>query len=155
MAIKKIFRDLTPDQSAKLVQYHIELGEKVNVYFCTARKSRSLPQNRYYFGVVLRVIEQDTGIEVEDLHEIFKHKFNLRTEFDLDGVSDDFTGTLAAVELMGGLREVALSTKRMSTKQFTIYLDKITRWASDKGMHIPQPNEIPESLLVELTNEGY
>ncbi len=157
MAIKKQFKGLyMPDQAGKLVQYAKEqLNGEYNVYICTKRKHRSLPQNRYYWGVVLHVISRETGIDPEDLHEYFKHKYNLRTEFyNEEKLAVTEAGKLARFEILGGIREVPVSTKMMSTKDFTEYLDKIVRWASEKGMYIPKPNEIPEEQLIEMINNG-
>lgn len=160
MAIKKAFKDVDFDSFGNVIDYVAGLnGERFNLYICSKRKSRTLPQNRYYWGVVLHTISQDTGIDVEDLHEYFKHKYTMRTQFyisqDLMEVTADGVISKARGEIMGGLHEVSMSTKSMNTKEFGEYIDKIIRWASEQGMRIPQPNEIPEESLIEMINQGY
>ena len=39
--------------------------------------TRNNAQNRYYRGVVLKIITEETGEEAEDLHDFFKKRFLL------------------------------------------------------------------------------
>lgn len=156
MGIKKQFKSITlPSQVGKVVQYAEGLKEgKYSVYILDARKGRTMRQNRYYWGVVLKVIEEDTGIEVEDLHEYFKQKFSRRTDYNIGvNLSGAFTGTEMGVEIMQGIHDVCVSTKMLSTKHFTTYIDKIVRWAGERGLRIPAPNEIPDEWAVEISNQ--
>jgi hypothetical protein len=50
-------------------------GQPVNVIVEKWKDQRTLSQNRYYWGVVLKIISDDTGHEPEELHEFFKKKF--------------------------------------------------------------------------------
>jgi hypothetical protein len=156
MAVKKKMVVTLPSQTGKLIAYCNTLSEQeYEVFVCTKRKTRSLPQNKYYWGCVLAIISKEVGIDPEDLHEYFKDKYSFRTEFYL---REDYVyskkSQLLKNELLGGIRDLPISTKMMSTKDFGEYLDKIVRWANEKDMRIPQPNEIPEDLLINILNNS-
>lgn len=92
------------------------------------QKDRSNNQNRYYWGVVVKLICDHTGYSADEIHEILKYKFL------------SYPITLLAKE-----KEelyVATSTTKLDTKQFEDYLSRVREWASIKlGVFIPQPNE--------------
>jgi hypothetical protein len=83
------------------------------------RRVRSLPQNKYYWGVVVDLVHQglvDAGFnEVktpEDAHEVMKNQF-----------------------LHQG------STVDLTTTQFNEYLDQVAQWAAEYlGISIPLPD---------------
>ncbi len=158
MAVSKSFKSLSlPSQLGKLTDYILNVLQsgEYNVYICSKRKNRSMPQNRYYWGVVLFVISKETGINPEELHEYFKHRFALKTEFHVEkNMAVTQAGLLVLNEISLKVQELSRPTKLMSTKDFTEYLDRIIVWASEKGMYIPKPNEIPEEHLIEMINNG-
>ena len=85
-------------------------------------KTRSLNQNNYYWGVVLKLISDYTGHDPEDLHNHFKYHF-LRKE--------------------AGNLTTSHSTTELDKIQFGEYLDKIIRFASVRlGVVIPNPEEV-------------
>lgn len=85
--------------------------------------------------MVYKTLSDATGYEVEEIHEMCKVKFSLRTSFDLHG---------------GELLEVPMSTRMMDTKQMSEYIDKIREWAATKlTLHIPQPNEVTDEAFIE------
>lgn len=95
---------------------------------------RSLPQNRYYFGVVLPEIRRELirigqirpDVTTEDLHGAFKMKFNP------DNIRDEETGEV--------LLEVGGSTAALNKDEFSAYVDRIIFWAGESlGLHIPPP----------------
>ena len=47
-----------------------------NYYVELKRETRSNPQNRYYWGVVIDTLSKELGYEPEEMHEILKYKFN-------------------------------------------------------------------------------
>lgn len=88
-------------------------------------KTRSNPQNRYYRGVVVPLLSQETGYTTDEIHEILKYKFLYRQ------------ATLGEKEL-----GYAVSTTELSTAEFEDYLSRIRTWASaDLSIFIPEPNE--------------
>ena len=83
--------------------------------------ARSNPQNKWYRGVVLEMISEETGHDPDDLHELFKYKFN-------------------SSEVMG--KRVGKTTVNLTVKEFTEYVENIRRWAAEfLSMNIPDPDE--------------
>ena len=112
-------------------------GETHRVYVLDMRRQRSLSQNRYMW-FCYGVISDHTGIAAEDLHELCKHQFNMKTSM-----------------LGGEMYEFGGSTKLFSTQDMTTYLERIKAWALDSlGCYIPAPNEVPEETILELLNQG-
>lgn len=100
---------------------------------------RSLPQNAFYWGVVISEIMhalQDLGHEVnaELTHEFLKGKFNAKPLCNKDG------------ELIG---EVGESTTLMNVVQFGEYISKIQQWAATYlSLDIPNPGQQTELMLI-------
>ena len=94
---------------------------------CTVRKAskiRSIPQNSYYWGVVLSYISAQTGYEPEEVHINMKYKF-LR-----HGDTENYMNHIK-------------STTELNTEEFEEYLEYIRRWAAQfLELYIPLPNEI-------------
>lgn len=76
--------------------------------------TRSNPQNAYYFGVIVDMISQETGNELEETHELLKVRF---------------------------LKPIGKkSTTQLTTVEFNTYIEKIQRWsAQELGCVIPDP----------------
>lgn len=96
--------------------------------FVTIRKikknmPRSIVQNNYYHGVVIKLLSEFTGYEPEEMHKALKIKF-------------------LTYENVKGL-PVTLSTTQLKTHEFEEFLERVRRWASmDLGVYIPLPNEV-------------
>jgi len=113
-------------------------GRRVVVTIERARKTRSTPQNAYYWGVVVpyivrAFIEAGNGLtegnkdDHELMHQFLKDRFlkNGVTISDQDGVA----------------YELSSSTTRATTFEFMEYLDKIIHFAADSlNTVIPPPN---------------
>jgi hypothetical protein len=99
--------------------YDIEISEH--------KKSRSVAQNRLMW-MWLNLMAKETGNEPDDLHTLFKIKF-LGTE----------TKTV-----YGTTMEIPQSTTKLTTKEFTGYLDRIEALATDIGIRLPHPATIYE-----------
>lgn len=81
--------------------------------------SRTQQQNRYMWGVVYKIVSQETGYTVNEVHEVFKQKFLTYTK-----KGHKFTK----------------STTELSTKEFGEYLDQVINYAqSELGYIIPDP----------------
>ena len=79
------------------------------------KQNRSLNANRYYRGVVLKMIADLTEDNQQDLHNQFKKEY------------------------CGGR-----STSELNTKEFHEYISKIRAWArKELALRIPEPNEPP------------
>lgn len=111
-------------------------GRRVEVVVREAKARRSNNQNAYYWGVVIKLLQEHTGYHgsdgADELHEILRVKFlTVHTKFG-DRVRE---------------------TSTLNTKEFEDYLDQIRNWAAvmfsvqnDAGeivpFMIPLPNEV-------------
>lgn len=101
-------------------------GVKVELVIKKHRRKRTIPQNSYYFGVVLDLISEASGYTTEELHELFKRLY-LKKQIVIGGKNYD----------------VSISTRKLNTDQFSKYIEKIKRFAEIKlSLRIPDPNEI-------------
>ena len=114
----------TLDDRKKFEEY--VFGQTDGDYTLTIDKvkdNRSLRQNAYYFGVVIRIISNETGHTPDETHEILKYYF-LKVYNDKGEV----------IRLK--------STKELSTSEFEEYMSKIRmKFASQMDIQIPEPNE--------------
>lgn len=102
-------------------------GKAIRVIFAPAHKQRSINQSNYYWGVVLKTIEEFTGQDSDDLHEFFKSCYSIEKVVNLAG--NDFV--------------VPQSTAKMNTLQFTEYIEKVRKWAAEElSLSIPDPNQV-------------
>jgi hypothetical protein len=81
---------------------------------------RSLEANAYYWGYILAIIEDETGMDKYKLHEFFKLRFNPVWH----QVFDPVTKRLIEKRTVGG------STRKMSVKAFKKYIDEIKIWST-------------------------
>ena len=96
-------------------------GTILEVMVRKAGKPRSLPQNRYYWGVVVKMLADFTGHTAEEMHDALKFQF-------LSHI-DDSTGLT-----------IVQSTTSLSTVKFRNYCDDIQRWAAMYlELNIPDP----------------
>lgn len=141
MAIKgKIIIDGTSGNELKRVFDKLKTLKsdgRYRIFILDTKLLRSTSQNRYYwFGI--GIISEHTGISTEDLHELLKHKFNLKTS-----------------QLGNELIEYGSSTKLLNTLEMTQYIDKIRQWSQDTlNCYIPSPNEMTDESIIELINRG-
>jgi chloramphenicol 3-O-phosphotransferase len=102
--------------------YHFE-GKPVEVIVRRKRKQRSDRQNRYYRGVIVRILADHLGYSEDEMHEALKWEF-LRVHHD------DKPDTVR-------------STTTLTTLEFEEYCEKVRMWASKEfGCFIPLPNEV-------------
>lgn len=87
-----------------------KIGEKVSIYISSIRPKRTLQQNRYYWGIYLPLIAQETGEnDIERLHTYFKGKFL----------------TKEIIEVFGEKVRMVKSTTELSKNDFSDYIQKI------------------------------
>jgi hypothetical protein len=91
----------------------VQIGKQVN--------KRSLPQNSFYFGIVLKTLGDHVGYTTDEMHDLMKFKF----------LCVDPDATLKKWK----------STTKLSTIEFNEYLEKISQFAAELGCYIPDPNE--------------
>lgn len=103
-----------------------ETKKPIVITIAKKKNKRSLNQNAYYWGVVLKVIGDELGYFPEEMHKTFAKKF-LKRFID---IGDECIA-------IGG------STKRLKTNEFEEYLENIRIFASSElGILVPLPNEI-------------
>lgn len=115
--------------SAALCEYE---GKEVTITIEPRKKSRSLPQNAYYWSAVVPIVRQalrDLGHRVthEETHLMLRGKF-LREVIPI-GEEGEFI-------------DMIRSTTSLSTSEFNDYLADIKSFALDYlGIDIPEPNQ--------------
>ena len=96
-------------------------GKFVEVIIRPERKQRSGEQNRYYHGVVVKILAEHCGYTPAEMHDALRVKF--------------------LSEQSGELLKVR-STTDLTTKEFEEYAEQIRVWASaELGCFVPLPNE--------------
>ena len=95
-----------------------------------ANNKRSLSQNAYYWGVVVKIISDHTGFTSNEVHQELAKMF---LGYEKSGKS--FTQ----------------STTELDTLEFELYLDRSRKWAwNEMELTIPMPNEVTEDMFDEL-----
>lgn len=108
----------------ELVRYE---GKEATLIIKPLRKSRSDNQNRYYYGVVIKILSEELGFLPDEMHEVLKQKF-LTSETIKIG-SEEFV--------------IVKSTASLNTVEFEDYLSQIRSWASmELNTLIPLPNDV-------------
>lgn len=96
-------------------------GQEVDLTIGKRKKSRSNNQNRYYWGICIKLLADFIGYTDEEMHEALKMKFLLVHGDKLDTVK---------------------STAELSTVEFESYLGQVKMFAAQLGVVIPEPNEV-------------
>lgn len=105
----------------KPVPYRIEL--KID------RDQRSGRQNKYYWGVVVKLLSDHTGFSRDEMHECLRGMF-LKYQKALPN---------------NQIVTVTQSTTDLDTKEFEDYLDEVRRFAiQELDVEIPMPGEVLE-----------
>ena len=92
-------------------------------------KMRSLPQLKYYWAVLVRILSDELGYTPLEMHEILKMMF---------------LSELKILKTKEGIKEVriARSTGDCQTIEIEDYYSQIREWASiSMGIWLPEPNE--------------
>lgn len=116
-------------------------GKDVIVTFARPKKTRSSEQNRYYWGVVVRMVceafneignpaNADNQEDIQSVHEFLKRRF-LQPEIFVDA--------------NGEAHEIGWSTSRLSTSQMMDYIAQVQQFAAEfLNTVIPDPGEQAE-----------
>lgn len=115
-------------------------GVDCTVYIVDAKSKRTIPQNKYYWGVVLTELAKEMGeMSTKEAHEICKYKFNYK-DYRLKN---------------GDMIRVGQTTTDMKKEEFGLYLDKVMSWAQEQfNCYIPSPEELSESDYVLMMERG-
>jgi hypothetical protein len=88
-------------------------GKRIELVLREKRTTRSEDYNRYYWGIVVKMIADKTGFEPEESHEALKRRFKVQ------------------------------STSKLKSKEFDEYVQGVIRWAAEfLDLPIPSPNQI-------------
>lgn len=102
-------------------------GKDVKLWIEKKERTRTLSQNAYYWGVVLKSLSEFTGYDTEDLHNHFKYHFLKKKVGNLDSFK---------------------STTGLSKNEFSWYTDKIREFASNQlGFDIPTPEQMGQEEI--------
>ena len=102
-------------------------GKQVYLTVAPYTKSRSEAQNNYYWGVVIKILSEETGFSADEMHEVLKNMFLVKVREDLKGRTFP----------------VGVSTTKLTTAEFEEFLAKVREWASiELNCYIPEPNEV-------------
>lgn len=131
------------DLSSVKVQMKQLLPGDYAVYVCDKTKPRSFSQNKYLFGVVLKMIAEETGNEAKDLYKVFEEKF----------------APIKVIEFQGE-EKIVRDMKRCSSKEMGLIIERIIRYA-DKyfNIRIPTQDELrtpeAEQIYVDAYNDAW
>lgn len=111
-------------------------GKKVLIALSEVKRKRSDQQNRYYWGVVVKLVTdafRDAGnmVNAEDVHDFLKQH----------------VGKLSQVLVTpdGEVLRGPGSTARLTTTEFSNYVEAVRAWAAEVlGLSIPSPDETSE-----------
>ena len=115
---KKKLRISSPDWYQTQIN-KFKTGEKVSIYISSRKPKRSEAQNRYYWGVYLPLIANETGErDLDRLHILFKGKFL----------------TTGIVYVLGEKVRITKSTASLSKNDFSEYIMAIE---AETGVQAP------------------
>lgn len=91
-------------------------GKRVTITVGREQKNRSLPENSYFHGVVVKILSDELGYTPVEMKGVIKWVFKVKHTSDL------------------------------STVEFEDLMEKIRRWAAmELNINIPVPNEVDYS----------
>ena len=119
-------------KSNRLNDYLRQLnGQEVELTVSKKGRRRSNQQNRWYWGIVIKLISDETGQSPETIHEFLKQECGGREEMKFLKKGDKEPIII----------KVQVSTKKLLTTQFSEYTKRIQQWATEfLGMNIPDPD---------------
>ena len=115
----------------------IRPGTQVEIAVTRLYATRSIKQNRWYWGVCVELLSEHTGYGPEEMHDILKAKFLPKRLAVSNG-----NGRIVDSFVIGG------STRELNTVEFKDYTERVQQWAAeDLGVVIPDPEpELAETL---------
>lgn len=113
-------------------------GKEIQVTFARLKKTRSSEQNRYYWGVVVRLVcegfqalgnpvNPDSNEDTELVHEYLKRRF---------------LEPIRVADANGEVHELGYTTTQLSTSQMMDYIAQVQQFAAEfLNINIPEPGE--------------
>jgi hypothetical protein len=116
---------LDPDVRVQVADYlRTFAGQTVEIKVKQYRAQRSSQANRYYFGVVVKLLAEHCGYDADDMHEALAMKFLRIEDCPVTGVPR------------------RARTPNQNTKEFADYVDACIRLAAELGVVIPEPSKV-------------
>lgn len=141
----KLYLDLKKDYQLQRLKNNISQLDKEKPYLITIeefKQPRTLNQNSYLWGVVYKVIAQEMGVNINDVHEELKAELGIKEE--------------KPSIITGEISERLKSTSNYDTKEMTNYINSIKVWALGffgPDFIIPNANDIiAHEIYQNLTN---
>ena len=97
-------------------------GRNVDITVRRSQRHRTIPENRYYRGVVVPYFAEFTGYDPEEAHMALRQRF------------------LSTVDEHGLMK--IRSTTDLTTVEFEEYMTRCRRLGDELGFYIPLPNEV-------------
>lgn len=114
------------DKREKFFKYLSSLKGMVQLRLEKVKNIRSLAENRYYWGVIVKMVSEEMAIIPDEAHEFLKSIFLKK-----------------GIEFKGKRFEITRSTTSLSVKEFEDYCEKCREWAAlELSVPIPVPNEV-------------
>lgn len=108
-------------------------GQDVRVWVTKDTRTRTPKQNRYYWGVVIKMLADHTGYTKEEMHEAMKNTY-LGRRF---------------IEFNGKEVELSKSTKDIDTKEMSEYTERVRQFAAEfLALNIPDPDQAQAAGLI-------
>jgi hypothetical protein len=121
------YRLVLDDRAAFLRYLRQFQGDEVALTVKKHRHSRSLQANAYYFGVVVKLLSEWSGYELDEMHECLAMRF-LRIE------DDPITGAPRRKR-----------TPKCNSAEFAEFVDQCIRFAAEQGVVIPEPHHVDDA----------
>jgi hypothetical protein len=114
-------------QKARVVEFIQTLptsaGERWEVTVKTHKKSKTLEQLRYYYGVVVPVVMEDQGLTKHQADEWLKNECCEPTH----------------IEVLGKVFEIRPSISKMKVNEMSSYIDDCINYLGLHGIPVPAP----------------
>jgi hypothetical protein len=108
------------------------------VYITDKRVVRSGNQNRYYWSMVVGSFARESGMDAEDVHDVWRRLFAGYT----------------MEKWANGRRRVYKSTSAMSKEEMSRYIERCIQFCAENGVVVPSPEAIPDEQYVEMVSTG-
>jgi hypothetical protein len=110
-------------------------GSEIVITIQKAKKRRSNPQNSYYWGIVLNIVQQG----LKDATGEFRSVENIHYNILLKMFAPE--NEIVNIETGECITE-KITSSEMTTTQFAEYIMEIQKWSAEfLGISIPNPNE--------------
>ena len=120
-----------PDNISKGINFYLEksIDKLITISVQIQIPTRTILQNKYYWGVIIKMLSEEIGYEPEVMHDYMKKLFLGIESYDMPD---------------GATYEQLKSTTKCNTVEIENYFREIRNW-SDKFINclIPLPNETP------------